>query len=134
MRYLAIALAIFLSFPQVVHEANIKSNDITNVSGPEFANEEQVAEEAVIPEILRKIAMCESEGRHFDKNGDVVVGVNRNDIGKYQINVAYWQLEAEKLGFDLYTEKGNESMALELFHRYGTKPWNSSHRCWGRDA
>ena len=134
MTYLAIALAIFLSFPQVVHEASIKANDLGNVIGPESANDEQVAEETIIPEILRKIAMCESEGRHFDKNGDVVVGVNRNDIGKYQINMAYWQIEAEKLGLDLYSEKGNEAMALELYRKYGTKPWNSSYKCWGRKA
>ena len=79
---------------------------------------------------LQKIAFCESRNRQFDENGKVIRGKNSDDIGRYQINIEHWGEKAEKLGYDLFTEEGNEAMALMLYERYGTKPWNWSKKCW----
>lgn len=86
-----------------------------------------------IPEILVKIAVCESRDKHFDSKGDVLKGGgNKYDIGKYQINILYWGDLADELGYDIYTEKGNEAMALEIYNRYGTSPWKWSMSCWSK--
>ena len=86
------------------------------------------------PAILEKIAYCESRGRQFDENGEVIRGEhNPDDIGKYQINLENWGAEAKKLGFDLFTEEGNRAMALELYRRQGTRPWFWSKHCWSKD-
>jgi len=93
---------------------------------------ESASVEQSVPLIFEKIAYCESKGKHFEEDGTVVRGVNKHDIGKYQINEKYWQKFAEKLGHDIYTEEGNEAMALVLHERYGTEPWNSSKKCWSK--
>lgn len=110
------------------------------LAAPQFAYEQGVAdnpppkeEKITVPEILEKIAYCESEGKHFDEKGEVVLGRNKHDIGKYQINALYWKELADKLGYDIYTEEGNRAMALELYHRFGTDPWKSSKRCWNKN-
>ncbi len=84
-----------------------------------------------IPRVLEDIAWCESRNRHFDKNGKVLRGeYNYYDIGKYQINTLYWGRKAKELGHDLFTEEGNEAMALAIFEGYGTAPWKWSRSCW----
>ena len=120
MNYIILtAITALLSFPQIAYEQTPTENI-------------PVLEKKVIPEILGKIAICESRDKHFDANGKVLVGINKYDIGKYQINVLYWQELAEKLGHDIYTEKGNEAMAMELYDRYGTAPWRGSKKCWNK--
>ena len=90
---------------------------------------------AALPPIFEEIARCESGGRQFDSKGKVIRGeVNSADMGKYQINLTIWKAEAQKLGYDLTTEEGNEQFALELYKRYGTLPWESSKPCWGKMA
>lgn len=85
-----------------------------------------------LPTIFEHIAYCESGNTQWDSNGNVIRGVvNPMDIGKYQINTAVWGDEAYKLGYDVYTEDGNEAMALELYRRQGTDPWHASEWCWG---
>ena len=90
-----------------------------------------------VPPVMKRIAGCESEGnrnktgRQFDNDGNVVKGwVDKNDIGKYQINETHHGVEAKKLGYDIYTEKGNEAMAMYLYSRQGTEPWYPSKKCW----
>lgn len=84
-----------------------------------------------LPEIFERIAWCESRNRQFDKSGKPLRGtLNYYDIGKFQINAQFWGKEADKLGYDLSTEEGNEAMALEIYRRQGTKPWNGSKTCW----
>jgi hypothetical protein len=86
-----------------------------------------------VPQILQEIAICESGGRHFDTSGKVIRGkVNPNDIGKYQINQIVWGAEAERLGHDIFSEEGNEAMALEIYSREQSKPWSASKHCWGK--
>lgn len=83
-----------------------------------------------LPEVLERIAWCESRGRQFDKNGKPLRGVNYYDVGRYQINTLIWGEEAKKKGYDLFTLEGNEAMALDLYRRYGTDPWKWSRNCW----
>ena len=86
-----------------------------------------------LPPIFARIAYCESRDRQFDEDGDVVRGsVNPYDVGRYQINMLHWADEASRLGNHLYTENGNEAMALYLYKKYGTKPWRSSQKCWDK--
>jgi len=83
-----------------------------------------------LPEVLRHIAFCESRNRQFDDNGEILLGKNKNDVGRYQINTDHWGEKAEQLGHDLYTEEGNEAMAFYLYREFGTKPWYWSRKCW----
>ena len=133
MNYLVFAiLAAFLLAPQVAYEK----------SGSYFAptiaialkKADQTAEEATkLPEVLERIAACESQGRHFDGDGNVLVGGrNKYDIGKFQINVLYWQELADELGHDIYTKEGNEAMALAIYEKYGAEPWKWSKKCWNK--
>lgn len=83
-----------------------------------------------LPYVLEQIMWCESRGRQYDKNGKPLRGVHYFDVGKYQINIKVWGEEANRLGYDLFSEEGNEAMALELYNRFGTRPWTSSQHCW----
>jgi len=85
--------------------------------------------------ILEKIAICESGGKHFEDNGQVLKGkINPSDIGKYQINLKYWKADASRLGLNIYDPEDNEIMARWIFDNYGTKPWNWSISCWGKGS
>lgn len=134
--YLKIALlALSFAFPQTAYES-----ELGTVSSAPSSSAKQVIEQPVvlpaaeIPEILKKIAFCESRDRQFDEDGSVLRGHNPDDIGKYQINEKIWGQYAQKLGFDLHTEEGNEAMALQLYQRYHTKPWVWSQKCWSKNA
>ena len=102
-------------------------------SKPEHVLGANVVKEAINFPILEKIAKCESGGKQFKSNGDVVRGkVNMSDVGKYQINEYINNDEARRLGYDIFTEKGNHDMAVYLFINQGTTPWNSSKACWSK--
>ncbi|OGF67196.1 hypothetical protein A3I27_01260 [Candidatus Giovannonibacteria bacterium RIFCSPLOWO2_02_FULL_43_11b] len=130
-----ILVSLALSFPEVGHEA-----------GPTYIQDVYLEKNAMIsanalspsvsleiPGIMRKIATCESNDRHFDKDGKVVIGkYDIRDIGRYQINLRYWEDEAKKLGYDIYSEDGNEAFAMYLYKKYGTDPWQRSRWCWSR--
>jgi len=86
--------------------------------------------------ILEKIAKCESGGKHYGSNGQVIVrgnvGVGHNsvDIGKYQINSYYWGAKATELGLNLWVEEDNEAMAMYIYQEKGTEAWSASRKCW----
>lgn len=85
--------------------------------------------------ILAEIAKCESTFRQYSSTGEVIKGiVNKSDVGVMQINKYYHLDRAEKLGYDLHTIEGNMAYAKVLYDREGTKPWNSSSKCWGKYA
>lgn len=112
-----ILAATELSEPEITPNIN---NNLTKVEKP-----------LIIPKILKQIALCESKGRHYDENGEVLKGqINPNDTGKYQISSTYWKDKGNELGYDIYSEKGNEMMAVWIYENYGTDPWNSSKNCW----
>lgn len=88
--------------------------------------------------ILTKICKAESGGKQFLTNGNIVRGkANHSDIGICQINESINNDQARKLGFDIFTEKGNVQMAIWMFVNQGTQPWISS-MCitngWGTPA
>ena len=85
--------------------------------------------------ILAEIAKCESTFRQYSSSGEVIKGrVNKSDVGVMQINKYYHLKSAEKLGYDLHTIEGNMAYAKALYDREGTKPWNSSSKCWKKYA
>lgn len=94
---------------------------------PIFARNAPVSPEAT----LAIIAECESGGRQFDKDGDLIVHAKSGAIGKYQILPSWHEENAEKLGLDIRTEEGNEAFAKVLFEKFGTEPWEASRKCWG---
>lgn len=92
-----------------------------------------LAEDPVVPELLKRIARCESGDKHFKEDGKVIQGrINPQDIGRYQINLKYHGDRAKSLEIDLWSEKGNEEYALLLYREQGTKPWYLSKGCWSR--
>lgn len=100
-----------------------------------YAVQEKVVEVTSPAAIMDKIAKCESESRHFAKNGQVVVNANSNgsvDIGTYQINLTVWGKKATELGYNLATEEGNKAMAYWLYANRGTEPWYATKACWSK--
>ena len=86
-----------------------------------------------LPEILERIAYCESGGKQFNTDGTLIRGkINPLDVGKFQINLYYHEDEARQLGYDLLTLEGNTAYALHLYEREGTAPWNWSKPCWNK--
>ncbi|MEK7180239.1 MAG: hypothetical protein AAB706_02085 [Patescibacteria group bacterium] len=86
-----------------------------------------------LPEILLRIAKCESGGKQFNANGSVLRGkINPQDIGKFQINLIYHGETAKKMGLDLFTEQGNTLYALYLYRKNRTRDWNWSKSCWNK--
>lgn len=90
---------------------------------------------------MRRICGCESGGgpnnppRQFEADGVTVrTGrVNPADVGACQINTEPRNghvVASRKLGFDLWTTKGNIAYANHLYEQEGLTPWNSSKGCW----
>ena len=77
------------------------------------------------------IAGCESRFRQFGADGKALRGEhNEFDLGVMQINTLYHGKKADNLGYDLTSIGDNMAYARNLYEREGTKPWNSSSRCW----
>lgn len=84
--------------------------------------------------ILAEVARCESQFRHYGKNGNIIRGItNTKDVGVMQINEIYHNDKAEALGLDIYSLEGNLEYAKYLYEKEGTKPWRSSAKCWNRE-
>jgi hypothetical protein len=84
--------------------------------------------------IMERIINCESGGKQFDKNGQVLMRSNTNktvDVGLGQINTV-WFAKATELGYDLTTEQGNRAMVYWIYKNKGTAPWASSSKCWNK--
>lgn len=81
-----------------------------------------------MPPIFERIKFCESGGTHYDKHGNVLIGIT-GDIGLYQINPIHLP-DARERGIDIYTPAGNEAYARVLYKQRGTQPWYSSAHCW----
>jgi hypothetical protein len=129
-----IFVGLTLLFPQTGHEAGLVYEQNIFVEENALIDQDALSYKGGfgIPDILNEIAQCESGNRQFDASGNIVTGKsNPHDIGRYQINKLYWQEKADELGHDLYTEAGNEGVALYLYNRYGTDPWKHSKFCWG---
>ena len=92
-----------------------------------------LVQDDTLPPVMQRIAQCESRGQHFAKDGKVVRGKrNPQDTGLFQINAVVWAKKAEELGYNIRSPEGNEQMARYIFENYGSVPWQSSAKCWGR--
>ncbi|OGF82304.1 hypothetical protein A3B18_03115 [Candidatus Giovannonibacteria bacterium RIFCSPLOWO2_01_FULL_46_13] len=128
----AALISLAMIFPEIGHEA-----------GPALVAEFEAETVGIevsknmtpVPGIMKKIAKCESNDTHFKANGEVLTGnYDPRDIGRYQINKGVWGVEAKKLGYDIYSEEGNEAFALYLFEKQGTRPWFKSKVCWSKEV
>lgn len=112
-----------------------KQEFVKNINNNPITFEQYVREYFKNKPILAEIARCESTFRQYNSSGEVIKGkVNKSDVGVMQINKYYHLDQAEKLGYDLHTIEGNMSYAEWLYAKEGTKPWNSSSKCWGKYA
>ena len=111
-------------------------NSPTSTSEENALVRKEVASKAIaapIPEIMIRIAYCESHNKQFSASGTVFRGkINPKDIGRFQINEKFHLAEAKSLGVDIYTWQGNTDFAMWLYHKEGTTPWNWSKSCWGK--
>lgn len=85
--------------------------------------------------VLDRIMMCESGGKHYSKNGQVIVNGNKNgsvDIGIMMINDRIWGAKATEMGLNLWVEKDNREFGKYLFAKYGSEPWVWSKSCWNK--
>ncbi len=83
--------------------------------------------------VLAEIAFCESTLRQVDKSGKVLRGkVNSDDVGLMQINEVYHGEKAKSMDMNLETIEGNLAYAKYLYDKEGTRPWNSSAKCWNK--
>lgn len=110
------------------------SNDYELAKNPETLKA-YVREYFAETPVMVDIAYCESRFRHLTPEGMIFRGkVNKSDIGVMQINTAYHEETAGKLGIDIYSLDGNLEYAKHLYENEGTRPWNSSRPCWGKLA
>lgn len=75
-----------------------------------------------LPLSLQKVLLCESNGRHEDAKGKVIVS-KTNDIGIAQINKYWHGKRAKTLGLDLHDVNDNLKYALILYTEQGLRPW-----------
>lgn len=107
---------------------------MTTEAGVSYANVEVIKEVEVqsTSAVMKRIAKCESGGKHYDINGQVLMRSNTNksvDVGLYQIN-SVWFKKATELGLDITKEKDNEAMARWIYDNRGTEDWYASKHCW----
>ena len=110
------------------------NNNVEVIVKPTRTLEELVRDYYSDTPILAEVARCESQFRHFGKNGNIIRGiVNAKDVGVMQINEEYHREKAETLGLDIYSLDGNLEYARYLYEKEGAKPWRSSAKCWNRE-
>ena len=82
---------------------------------------------SMIPPDLKKVLMCESGLRHFNKSGKVLTSPT-NDVGIMQINLKAHLKNAKKLGYDVMKKADNIAYGLLLYKQSGLKPWVCAHK------
>lgn len=80
--------------------------------------------------VLPIIAGCESGGRQFDDEGNLITNPTTTAVGKYQIMASLHEEKAKSLGFDIRTEAGNEAYAKYLYAENGLEDWEATRWCW----
>jgi hypothetical protein len=105
-----------------IQKVNVSLNDgVRDLVKKTFAN---------APKMV-KIGECESNFRHYAKDGTVLKGKkNPKDTGVMQINRTANEQTARNMGLDVFKLEDNLKFALYLYKTQGTKPWNPSRTCW----
>lgn len=141
---IAVIAALTTSIIIAVHPQKTSHEDSTPIANTASEPAKLVPAQSPVgklPPLLRRICSCESTGypnkepRHFEADGSVKRGkINPQDTGMCQINVdpeiTDWARISKELGFDVFTEDGNANMALWIYEKYGTQPWDWSAACW----
>ena len=96
-----------------------------------YASVEKIVEVPTKAPVLDRISMCESGGKHYDKNGQVLINATK-DMGVFQINVPIHGKKATEMGLNLAIEKDNRTYAQYLYENFGTEPWIHSKKCWNK--
>ncbi len=99
-----------------------------------LADKEVIVEVKPEAPVLKRIAVCESNNKHHDKNGQVLMRSNTNgtvDVGRYQIN-SVWFKKASELKLDVTKEGDNQKMAEWIYENRGTGDWYASKDCWSK--
>ena len=96
---------------------------VANTPLPRYTNPDI---ERNLPEVLKKVAFCESNQKQFYQNGEVIENINNNgtkDYGFFQINSIHFP-ETKRLGLDVINSKvDNIKFGLMLYERHGLTPW-----------
>lgn len=139
MKTLNAILALILALPVAYAQPKTAISDIplavsqeTSATMPILKALQSPVVIAIQPDrTLYAIGTCESHHAQYNSNGTVLRGrVNHSDVGEYQINEYYNGAEAKILGYDIYTQAGNQAMAVWLYEHQGTQPWSASRSCW----
>lgn len=112
---------------------SVGSYQIGKHVNPETVYAEKIVEveSKDLPPVMERIAKCESNNSHFDKNGQVLVN-RTQDVGVFQINVPIHGKKASEMGLNLMNEKDNREFAVWLYKNFGSEPWIHSKKCWNK--
>lgn len=141
---LTIILALLFVPSSVVSYDRTSSAFIASTSVSTSTSVPTNSELPEMPQVLLDISWCESRddqskiGNNYHKtvitNQDGSTTIKKElwsrDIGRWQINEYYHAEEAKRLGYDIYTERGNALYAIVLYNTNGTRDWNASKPCW----
>ena len=117
-------ILVVVAIHYMVRELAPPSTTVTAASIPSAPT--RLPENAVFPDI----AQCESGGRQFDDQGNLVTNPKSSAIGKYGIMASLHEERAKSLGHDIRTLEGNEAYARVLYKENGLKDWEESRHCW----
>lgn len=84
----------------------------------------------VLPPVLEKIAVCESQNFPMAKNASSTAS------GRFQFIKSSWEYYGKKLWGDDWIKKDildwddNTELALYVYGKNGTKDWLASASCW----
>lgn len=76
-----------------------------------------------LPIELQNIALCESRAKQ-EARGPY------GEVGILQIHPKYHREKAERLGFNIFSAKGNMAYGYYLAITEGLSPWLASKKCW----
>lgn len=118
----------------VEQEKTSEVSEESSVNDKPKSTQEIVKEYFVDTPVLIDVAYCESKFIQYDADGSIHRGViNPQDVGVMQINEKYHLNTAQKLGMNIYTLEGNLEYAKYLYQTQGTRPWEYSSKCWGKN-
>ena len=124
-----VAVVIYLNRDALPSSWNKESS--SQVRGNVASNVEVLTAPAEV--VLPIIAFCESGGRQFDDEGNLIGNPTTTAVGKYQIMASLHEEKAQSMGLDIRTLEGNEAYAEFLYQESGTKHWETDPRsknCW----
>ena len=73
--------------------------------------------------MMLDIAYCESNLRHFNADGTVLMGRKTADVGILQISIKHWDKELKAQGIDYWTLEGNLRAAKYILDKQGVDAW-----------